>query len=127
MTRPHLSAAAAALVAGIAICPIFLASCTPPPAPPRRFKPNPPYPPEPVDPYNQRPGSSYPDVSPPPDPNIPPPPTVPRPGEYPVARRTANPNEVISPYEPYNVIDVSGFTPGQLARDPHNQKIFRVP
>jgi hypothetical protein len=50
-----------------------------------------------------------------------------RPGEYPTARKTANPNEVISPYEPYNVIDVEGFRSGQLARDPSNQKIFRVP
>jgi hypothetical protein len=50
-----------------------------------------------------------------------------RPGDYPLARRTANPNQVISPYEPYNVIDVEGFTSGQLARDPSNKKIFRVP
>ncbi|NJM38745.1 MAG: hypothetical protein HC845_13235 [Akkermansiaceae bacterium] len=63
-----------------------------------------------------------------PDPPIQPPA---RPGrnakEYPVAERTANPNQVRSPYEPYNVIDVEGFTSGQLARDPSNQKIFRVP
>ena len=56
-----------------------------------------------------------------------PPPAPTRPGEYPVARKTANPNEVISPYEPYNIIDVEGFRPGQLARDPSNNKIFRVP
>lgn len=47
--------------------------------------------------------------------------------DYPVARRTAKPTEVISPYPPYNVIDVTGFRSGQLARDPSNQKIFRVP
>ncbi len=46
---------------------------------------------------------------------------------YPVAERTADPNQVISPYEPYNVIDVEGFRTGQLARDPSNQKIFRIP
>jgi len=51
---------------------------------------------------------------------------TPRP-EYPTARRTANPNEVISPYAPYNVIDVEGFKSGQLAKDPSNKKIFRVP
>ena len=57
-----------------------------------------------------------------------PPPQQPtRPGEYPTATRTANPNEVISPYEPYNVIDVEGFRSGQLARDPSNNQIFRVP
>jgi hypothetical protein len=48
--------------------------------------------------------------------------------DYPVAERTDNPNRVISPYGPnYNVIDVSGFKSGQLARDPSNQKIFVVP
>jgi hypothetical protein len=47
--------------------------------------------------------------------------------EYPVAERTTNPNQVRSPYEPYNLIDIEGFTSGQLARDPSNQKIFRVP
>lgn len=46
---------------------------------------------------------------------------------YPEARRTANPNQVISPYAPYNVIDVEGFRSGALAKDPSNGKIFRVP
>jgi hypothetical protein len=50
-----------------------------------------------------------------------------RPGEYPTAQRTAKANQVISPYEPYNIIDVEGFASGQLARDPSNKKIFRVP
>lgn len=47
--------------------------------------------------------------------------------EYPVAERTSNPNQVLSPYSPYNVIDVEGFRTGQLAKDPSNGKIFRVP
>ncbi len=47
--------------------------------------------------------------------------------QYPVAQRTANPNQVLSPYSPYNVIDVEGFRSGQLAKDPSNGKIFRVP
>lgn len=47
--------------------------------------------------------------------------------EYPVAQKTSNPNRVISPYAPYNVVDVEGFRSGQLARDPGNKKIFRVP
>jgi hypothetical protein len=34
---------------------------------------------------------------------------------------------VISPYEPYHVIDIEGFRSGQLARDPSNNRIFRVP
>jgi hypothetical protein len=49
------------------------------------------------------------------------------PGSYPVARRTANPDQVISPFSPFNVIDVEGFKSGQLARDPSNQQIFRIP
>jgi hypothetical protein len=56
-----------------------------------------------------------------------PPPSAPKPAEYPVAKATDSPDRVISPYEPYNVIDVSGFHSGQLARDPSNRKIFRIP
>jgi hypothetical protein len=99
---------------------VILAACTPPPdVPPPRFKPNPPYPPEIVDPYAPPQDSTYSEPPPPPAPT--------RPGEYPTARPTANPNEVTSPYEPYNIIDIEGFRPGQLARDPSNNKIFRVP
>ena len=47
--------------------------------------------------------------------------------QYPPAERTNNPDQVLSPYAPYNVIDVEGFRPGQLAKDPSNGKIFRVP
>jgi hypothetical protein len=47
--------------------------------------------------------------------------------DYPVAQRTANPNHVISPYSPFNVINVEGFRSGQLAKDPSNGKIFRIP
>jgi hypothetical protein len=111
MIKPILATAAIALAA----------SCTPPPVvPPPRFKPNPPYPPEIVDPYGQPAESTYSEPAP-----VPAAPT--RPGEYPTAQRTAKPSEVISPYEPYNVIDVEGFRSGQLARDPSNNKIFRVP
>ncbi len=95
---------------------MLLAACTPPPdVPPPRFKPNPPYPPEIVDPPLDTTNPA------------PPPPAPTRPGEYPIAQPTTNPNEVISPYEPYNVIDIEGFRPGQLARDPSNNRIFRVP
>jgi hypothetical protein len=79
------------------------------PGPPRETAPPPPR----IDPYG----------NPTPDPT---PMVTPRP-EYPVAKRTANPNEVISPYSPYNVIDVEGFKSGDLAKDPSNKKIFRVP
>lgn len=47
--------------------------------------------------------------------------------QYPTAEHTSNPNQVLSPYAPYNVIDVEGFRSGQLAKDPSNGKIFRVP
>ena len=66
-----------------------------------------------IDPY----GNPSPDEAPQP---------TPRP-TYPTAKRTANPNEVISPYAPYNVIDVQGFKSGDLAKDPSNKKIFRIP
>jgi len=103
----------------LALLALALTSCYPPPqVPPPRFKPNPPYPPEIVDdtgPSNPENGYN----------NPPPPPTVP--GEYPVATPTTNPNEVISPYPPYNRIDIEGFQSGQLARDPSNKQIFRVP
>jgi len=46
---------------------------------------------------------------------------------YPVAERTDNPNQVLSPYTPYNVIDVEGFRSGQLVKDPSNGRIFRIP
>ena len=48
--------------------------------------------------------------------------------QYPAAERTDNPDRVISPFGPdYNVIDVAGFRSGQLAKDPSNGKIFRIP
>jgi hypothetical protein len=98
---------------------VGLSSCYSPPAPPPRFRPNPPFAPDPVDPDQN-------DNDPAPEPPAPPsPPTAT--GGYPTATRTENPDQVLSPYEPYNVIDVAGFKSGQLARDPSNQKIFRVP
>ncbi len=55
------------------------------------------------------------------------PPRQPTRDQYPVAERTNNRDRVISPYSPYNVIDVEGFRSGQLAKDPSNGKIFRIP
>ena len=54
------------------------------------------------------------------------PPAPPR-TNYPTATKTDNPNLVVSPYKPHNVIDVQGFQSGQLAKDPSNNQIFRVP
>lgn len=68
-------------------------------------------------------------ANPPPSGYNSPPPGTSTPGSsgYPLARRTSKPNQVLSPYPPYNVIDVTGFKSGDLARDPGNRKIFRVP
>ena len=110
----------------LALLALVTVSCyyPPPDVPPPRFKPNPPFPPEIIDdtaPEETPGGHETPDRydTPPADPV--------QPGDYPVATPTANPNEVISPFPPYNLIDVEGFRSGQLARDPSNKQIFRVP
>lgn len=61
------------------------------------------------------------------DPPTPTPPSKLNPSDYPVAKKGKKPNEVISPYAPYNVIDITGFKSGQMAKDPSNKKIFVVP
>lgn len=118
------------LPATAALAGLLLASCTPPPPiPPPIYTQYPAYPPTGVAPYtppadrSADPPTYQPLTDTPPQPDTPPP----SPGEYPTAQRTANPNQVISPYPPHNVIDVEGFTSGQLARDPSNRQIFRVP
>jgi hypothetical protein len=111
--------------AALGILVVMLNACGPPePVPAPYFIPNPPYPPQPVDPATvelQRPSPSA-DTG-----IVPSPAPSPRIGEYPLARPTSKLNEVISPYEPYHTIDISGFSSGQLARDPSNNRIFRVP
>lgn len=84
---------------------------------------------QPRDPYSRDDSYSYEREEPRYEPRQPAPPSNPGPtrDSYPVAERTTKPDQVISPYPPYNVIDVEGFRSGQLARDPSNQKIFRVP
>lgn len=62
-----------------------------------------------------------------PAPQAPATPTPPAASSYPAATRTANPNHVISPYPPHNVVDITGFEPGELARDKTTGKIFEVP
>jgi len=47
--------------------------------------------------------------------------------EYPLALQSEKPDEVRSPFAPHHRINVSGFRSGQLAKDPKNGKIFRVP
>lgn len=82
-----------------------------------------------VDPY-QEPGTGNAQPYVPPLVTPPSPPTtqpVPSPRDYPLATRTERPNIVLSPYAPYDEIDVSEFRSGQLARDPRSKQIFRVP
>jgi hypothetical protein len=113
--------ALAAVVLGAVACeplPVYPPNSGPRPYPQRdRGYGN--QPPERPDPYgNSRdPRPNY-------DPPVERPPTR---DQYPMAEKTANPRQVLSPYAPYNVIDVEGFRPGQLAKDPSNGKIFRVP
>lgn len=100
-----------------------LLSCTPPlPVSPPRFQPDPPFTLEPL----SSDGSQI-DIAPPPTPTQIEPAAPTATGGYPTAQRTDNPEQVLSPYGPFNVIDITGFKSGQLARDPSNQKIFRVP
>jgi hypothetical protein len=53
--------------------------------------------------------------------------TAPAANDYPYAEKTRTPGEVISPYAPYNVMDVRGLRSGSLALDPSSKKKFRVP
>ncbi|GAA5123033.1 hypothetical protein JIN84_10860 [Luteolibacter yonseiensis] len=103
-----------------------LVSCFPPEPmpPPHRPAYGPDYDISPPPPPSRPPESTFSDAGAPP-PSTPPPPTAN--GNFPTATRTEQPDRVLSPYEPYNVIDTTGFKSGQLARDPSNQKIFRVP
>lgn len=105
----------------------FLVSCEPLPVyPPGQQRPYPPQGNRGDDRY-QSPDRRYDDTRYDRDPQPQPQPQPPTRDQYPVAERTANPNQVLSPYAPYNVIDVEGFRSGQLAKDPSNGKIFRVP
>lgn len=58
--------------------------------------------------------------------NAPQPPAPPS-GGYPYAERTSTPGQVISPYAPYNVIDVRGMRSGGKAIDPSCNKVFIIP
>ena len=104
-------------------------ACEPPPVYPQTDGPRRPYPERPYHQGYGDQGNNSPNYNPPygTQPTPPPSPPVPPGDQYPVAERTDNPNRVLSPYAPYNVIDVEGFRSGQLAKDPSNGKIFRVP
>ncbi|MFT4547597.1 MAG: hypothetical protein ACI8XO_001458 [Verrucomicrobiales bacterium] len=46
---------------------------------------------------------------------------------YPDAKRSNRPGFHYSPFPPYELLDTQGIGPGELAKDPGNSKIFRVP
>lgn len=48
-------------------------------------------------------------------------------GSFLVGRKTSKAGRVISPYAPYNELDVAGLPSGSLALDPTTQKVFQVP
>lgn len=47
--------------------------------------------------------------------------------DYPTGYITNTPGIVVSPYKPHNKVNVKGFNPGQLAKDPTTGKVFVVP
>jgi hypothetical protein len=44
-----------------------------------------------------------------------------------VGKKTSKPGRVMSPYAPYNELDITGLPSGSLALDPTTQKVFQVP
>jgi hypothetical protein len=45
----------------------------------------------------------------------------------PMASKGSKPGRVKVPFPPYNELDVSGLSPGSLAKDPTTGKVFRLP
>lgn len=48
-------------------------------------------------------------------------------GSFLKGKRASKPGRVISPYAPYQELDVTGLSSGSLALDPTTQKVFEVP
>ncbi|MBX7211933.1 MAG: hypothetical protein K1X78_26745 [Verrucomicrobiaceae bacterium] len=48
-------------------------------------------------------------------------------GSFLVGKKTAKTGRVISPYAPFNELDITGLPSGSLALDPTTQKVFQVP
>lgn len=48
-------------------------------------------------------------------------------GSFLVGKKTSKAGRVISPYAPYNELDITGLPTGSLALDPTTQKVFQVP
>lgn len=110
-------------LAALVLAALFSHCSPPPPSPAPYLIPNPPYPPQQAHSSAVQ-APATPGLN---DANATAPAAPTGIGEYPLAKPTGKINQVISPYEPYHIIDVTGFGPGQLARDPSNRKIFRIP
>ncbi len=48
-------------------------------------------------------------------------------GQFMVGKKTAVPGRVVSPYPPYQELDVTGLASGSLALDPTTDKVFEIP
>lgn len=48
-------------------------------------------------------------------------------GSFIIGKKGSKPGRVVSPYAPYNELDVTGLPSGSLALDPTTQKVFQVP
>jgi hypothetical protein len=48
-------------------------------------------------------------------------------GSFLVGKKGSKPGRVVSPYAPFNELDVTGLPTGSLALDPTTQKVFEVP
>lgn len=48
-------------------------------------------------------------------------------GSFLVGKKTSKAGRVVSPYTPFNELDITGLPSGSLALDPTTQKVFEVP
>jgi hypothetical protein len=48
-------------------------------------------------------------------------------GQFLVGKKTTSPGRVVSPYPPYQELDVTGLSSGSLALDPTTDKVFQIP
>lgn len=87
---------------------------------------------------DSKPSNTYPlpgpAPTPPPQKKITPPPSNSKPGipdagsgDFLKGKKTNKPGRVVSPYPPYQELDVTGLPSGSLALDPTTQKVFEVP
>jgi hypothetical protein len=81
---------------------------------------------------NTLPGTNTTELTPAPEPTAPPqktpaPSTPSSDGQFLVGKKTTSPGRVVSPYPPYQELDVTGLSSGSLALDPTTDKVFQIP